>query len=311
VTSSLNSESKAARVAQTAQKTIHFVAEAPARHTRAVAVPAPGSQPQPKQASSVPAPVAEPLAMPSLVNELAAPLEAVADALPSAKVLPVGTATQLTAPVTALADKAAGGIAETVAGTVVRPVADAAPALEAPLESITDVLSETPPLAVGAVAPVVEVVEKLATPHVSGVVLPLPAIPGPVSSASADSVHVSNGHSPVLVSAPAGIPGLKPSPHSAVLPSSVPARASQPSPGMSAGGGLPSKGEADPPGAPHPTPPSGSGPGSVQSPGGPSVSAAWLTSPFDYLPLVALVPASGPLQHLPSPVAIDPGSSPD
>lgn len=310
VSSTLNSEAKTARVAQTAQETIHSVAEAPARHTRAVAVPAPVPQPQPKQASSAPAPVAAPLAMPSLVHEIAAPLEAVADALPSANVLPAGTATQLTAPVTALADKAAGGIAETVAGTVVRPVADAAPALEAPLESITDVLSETPPLAVGAVAPVVEVVEKLATPQVSVVVLPLPAIPGPVSSASADSVHVSNGHSPVL-SAPAGIPGLKPSPHSAVLPSSVPARASQPSPGMSAGGGLPSKGEADPPGAPHPTPPSGSGPGSVQSPGGPSVSAAWLTGPFDYLPLVALVPASGPLQHLPSPVAIDPGSSPD
>ena len=313
VSSTLDSEAGTASVAPGVQKAVHAVAAVPARHPGAVTVPAPASalipQPQPEPASS--APVAAPHALPALVHELATPLEAVADALPSAKVLPAGTATQLTAPVTALADKAVGGIAETVAGTVVRPVADAAPALEAPLERITDVLSETPPLAAPALAPVVEVVKNLATPPVSDVVLPLPAVPGSASSDRADSVRVSNGHSPVLVPAPAGIPSLKPSPHAAVLPSLVPARASQSSPGMSAGGGLPSKGEADPPGAPHPTPPAGSGSGNVQSPGGPSPSAAWLTSPFDYLPLVGLVPASGPLQHLPSPVAIDPGSSPD
>ncbi len=204
VSSTLDSEAGTASVAPGVQKAVHAVAAVPARHAGAVTVPAPASalipQPQPEPASS--APVAAPHALPSLVHELAAPAEAVTDALPSAKVLPAGTATQLTAPVTALADKAVGGIAETVTGTVVRPVADAAPALEAPLESITDVLSETPPLAAPALAPVVEVVENLATTHVSDVVLPRPAVPGSASSDRADSVRVSNGHSPGLGSGP-------------------------------------------------------------------------------------------------------------
>ncbi|HEY1158160.1 MAG TPA: hypothetical protein VGE95_17965, partial [Arthrobacter sp.] len=58
-----------------------------------------------------------------------------------------------------------------------------------------------------------------------------------------------------------------------------------------------------------PAPASGSGSGA--SSGGPSASAAWLNSPFEYLPLMGFVPVRGPLQHVPSPVAIDPGSSPD
>lgn len=318
VSSTLDSEAHTAGVPPTVQKTIHSLTAQPARHPSAVTVPAPvpAPIPQPQQDPASSAPTAAPHALPPLVKDLAAaPLEAAVNTLPSANVVPTGAATQLTAPVTALADKAVGGIAETVTGSVVRPVADAAPALEAPLESITDVLAETPPLAAPALAPIVEVVENLATPHVSDVVLPLPAplaaVTGSASSDSADSVRVSNGPSQVLVPAPDGIPGLRLSPHSAVLPSLVPTRASQSSPGMSAGGGLPTEGEVDPPGAPHPTPPAGSGAGNGQSPGGPSPSAAWLTNPFDYLPLMGLVPASGPLQHLPSPVAIDPGSSPD
>ncbi|MFJ5697952.1 hypothetical protein [Arthrobacter sp. NPDC093139] len=312
VTSSLNSESKAARIAQTAQKTIHSVAEAPARHTHAVAVPAPGSAPIPQAAPPVrSAPQAAPRAIPSLVNELAAPLQAAADTLAPVKALPADTATLLTAPVTTLADPAVSGIAEKVAGTVVRPVTEAAPALEPHLESIADVLEGTPPLAGPAVTPVVDVIQALTPSQKSDGVLPLPAVPGPASSESAESARVSTAHSPVPVPGAVGSSGPRPLFHAAAFPSLEPVGAAQSRPGMSAGGGTPFGGEADPAAAPLPTPPAGSGSGNGQSAGGPSPSAAWLTSPFGFLPPAGRVPASGPPQHVPSPVAIDPGSSPD
>lgn len=60
-----------------------------------------------------------------------------------------------------------------------------------------------------------------------------------------------------------------------------------------------------------PAPPPGSGSGNGQSSGGPFASAAWLTRPFEHFTAVGLFPARGPLQHVPSPIALEPGSSPD
>ncbi|WP_326957779.1 MULTISPECIES: hypothetical protein [unclassified Arthrobacter] len=55
----------------------------------------------------------------------------------------------------------------------------------------------------------------------------------------------------------------------------------------------------------------GSGSGNTLSSGGPASGAAWLPSPYLVIPTAGTDPISGPLQHVHSAVAADPGSSPD
>ena len=55
----------------------------------------------------------------------------------------------------------------------------------------------------------------------------------------------------------------------------------------------------------------GSGSGNTASSGGPAGGAAWLPSPYLVIPTAGADPIRGPLQHVHSAVAADPGSSPD
>ncbi|WP_226762006.1 hypothetical protein [Arthrobacter sp. SO3] len=55
----------------------------------------------------------------------------------------------------------------------------------------------------------------------------------------------------------------------------------------------------------------GSGSGNTVSSGGPGGGAAWLPSPYLVIPTTGADPISGPLQHVHSADAADPGSSPD
>ncbi|MGO4192079.1 hypothetical protein AB4Y67_10460 [Arthrobacter sp. YAF17] len=55
----------------------------------------------------------------------------------------------------------------------------------------------------------------------------------------------------------------------------------------------------------------GSGSGSAFSSGGPGSAAAWLPSQYLVIPTAGAEPIRGPLQHVHSAVAADPGSSPD
>lgn len=55
----------------------------------------------------------------------------------------------------------------------------------------------------------------------------------------------------------------------------------------------------------------GSGSGNTTASGGPAGGAAWLPSPYLVMPTAGADPIRGPLQHVHSAVAADPGSSPD
>jgi hypothetical protein len=55
----------------------------------------------------------------------------------------------------------------------------------------------------------------------------------------------------------------------------------------------------------------GSGSGTTLSSGGPGCAAAWLPSQYLVIPTAGAEPIRGPLQHVHSAVAADPGSSPD
>ncbi|WP_224049863.1 hypothetical protein [Arthrobacter sp. NicSoilB4] len=55
----------------------------------------------------------------------------------------------------------------------------------------------------------------------------------------------------------------------------------------------------------------GSGSGTTLSSGGPGSAAAWLPSQYLVIPTAGAEPIRGPLQHVHSAVAADPGSSPD
>jgi hypothetical protein len=229
-------------------------------------------------------------------------LEAAAATLPSAEVIPSDTLTRVTSPVVESADTAVGHVAEGLATTVVEPVTETAPALEQPLEAISDVLTATPLSTTPALAPVSEIVNGLSPVPVTTAVLLVPSAP---ATDSVDSAAPSRevmmaaitGGMPAIQS---GIVGASSRSGSWALPSSI----------LSGPEGL-LDGGAHSPDAPLAAPPSGLGSGSGQSAGGPSPSAAWLSSPFEYLPPAGAVPVIGPLQNAPSPVAFDPGSSPD
>jgi hypothetical protein len=258
-----------------------------------------------------------------VVASVVEPVDAALGGLPLGEALPDETLAEVTAPVASVADGALTETAENIVKPVaeaVRPVAEVvepatdalSPVAEAlpveiPVETVTDVLTQAPPLTAPVTAPVtdvvaglVEVPERLSavdlaetTPITASPETPVGAVAGP-SVVSALPVHPAVG-SPAQFSHP-------------VVPKA--ANPTRSAPEVPAGGDSPSGEDRAPsPEALLPAPASGSGSGT--SSGGPSASAAWLNSPFEYLPLVGVVPVSGPLQHVPSPVAIDPGSSPD
>lgn len=292
-----NSEAKSIGGSPGVLKVIDSVTALPAAIPTAVTAPAPISAPAPpsgpEPARPSPAPAPAPEVLSPVVGGIVAPLEVAAATLPSAEVVPADTLTRVTSPVVESADNAVGRVAEGLATTVVEPVTETAPVLEQPLEAFSDVLADTPLSTTPALALVAEIVNDLSPAPVTTAVLPVPSAPATDSLDSA---------APSREALMAAITGVMPAIQSDIdwaLPSSI----------LSGPGGALDGGHS--PDAPLPAPPSGLGSGSGQSAGGPSPSAAWLSSPFEYLPSAGAVPVIASLQNAPSPVAFDPGSSPD
>ena len=243
--------------------------------------------------------------VPSVVSEIVAPVEAAAGTLTSSEVFPV----QVTAPVVSLADTAVDRVADTVSQSVVAPAAEAAPVLAAPLESISDVVSRAPSL-IKPVAPAREVLEEVDAAAAAIVPEALPGTPSLGSSDRAEGARQSPTPTADTARGSTGIRDRFSSVNSALPAVSGPAIAAQSFLAPSGNEGTPA-GDDNRLSPLLPIPPSGSGSANGQSSGGPFASAAWLTGPFEHLPPAGLLPVSGPLQHIPSPIALEPGSSPD
>ena len=278
-------------------KAVESVAAATQPDLSAVPVLAAPSKAVPSVAAPAPAEY-----VPSLVSEVLAPVETAANTLTSSEVLPA----QVTAPVVSLADTAINRVAETVSQTVVVPAAEAAPVLAPPLESISDLVSRAPSL-IEPVAPAREVLEEV---DVSAVLEALPAIPSLGSSDPAKGKKLSAAATADTALGNTGIRDGFSSVNSTLLALSGPATADESFLTFSGNEGTPT-GDDNRLRPLLPAPPSGVGSGNGQSSGGPFASAAWLANPSKHLPPAGLLAISGPLQHIPSPIALEPGSSPD
>ena len=243
------------------------------------------------------------------VADVGEPIDAALGGLPLGEAIPGDTLAGVTDPVAPVVDGALTDTAETIVQPVVevvKPVAEVVqPVTDVlPVEPITDAL--VPPLT----APITPVTDILADAVTNPALLPSAnlADTGLISTRSGATTGIvaePSGMSAPPVQTAVGSPAY--SSHSVALKAAAPAGSA---PKVPTGGDSPSRGDRTPtPEALLPAPASGSGSGA--SSGSPSASAAWLNSPFEYLPLMGFVPVSGPLQHVPSPVAIDPGSSPD
>ncbi|MFE4837221.1 hypothetical protein ACFRAU_21405 [Arthrobacter sp. NPDC056691] len=299
----------------------------PAIDPAAIPAPPPATVAPPPMAPAPSTPVAPTLGavVAPVAADIVEPVDAALGGLPFGGALPDGTVAGVTDPVASAADGALTDTAQAIATPVaevltpvaevvkpvtdaVSPVADALP-VELPLEPVTDVLAQAPPLTAPIVTPVADVVAGIvAVPERLAAVDP--ADSGQSSATPGAPLGIVAG--PPAVSAAPVQPAIGLPAHfaHAVAPKAAAAHPTGSAPKVPAGGDSPSGGDNAPtPEALLPAPASGSGSGTTS--GGPSASAAWLNSPFEYLPLMGFVPASGPLQHVPSPVAIDPGSSPD
>ncbi|WP_306921581.1 hypothetical protein [Arthrobacter globiformis] len=267
--------------------------------------------------STPPAPTPEAVVAP-VVADIVEPVNA---ALGGA--IPDDTLAGVNDPVASVADGALTDTAETIVTPVaevvepvtevVKPVTDVVSPVtetlpvELPVEPVSDVLTQTPPLTAPITARAKDVV--------TGIVANPERLPA-VGFAETGQISASPGASPGIAAGPSVVsaPPVQPAAGSpAHFSHAVAPKAANPigsAPKVPAGGDSPSGGDGtSSPEALLPSPASGSGGGTPS--GGPSASAAWLNSPFEYLPLMGFVPVSGPLQHVPSPVANDPGSSPD
>jgi hypothetical protein len=241
-------------------------------------------------------PVSPPPAVPAdgLLHSPAANAASIDQLLSSVPVVdqmvPAETAATVTAPIVDVADSvvgdAAGAAIPAVAGAL--PVlSDALPALEPIVGPVTDIVTESatpelPPLGVG----------QLPAPE-----LPATAAPAVLKSAPSDDVAT-----PESGSSPASDETLEGPPASA--PSGPVSFLSSWSPGSPGNGGR----------APEPSLPAtvpGSVAGSGQSSGTAGGPAAWLSEVRPAIPPLGAFPVGGPLQNVPSPVSLDPGSSPD
>lgn len=204
-------------------------------------------------------------------------------------VVPSGTVSTVTAPVTAIADGAVAGLVD----AAVPPLVDAVPALEPVMQPVADLVTGATPL----------------TPVVTGVLndshaflsAPAPETAGPASSSEEPARALEN--SEALSGTVAGSSGAD--------LTGVPLAAG--SPGVSAPPAAPADSDAEGP-VPSPVPAPagpGTGSGSGASPSGPSGAAAWLNAVELGIPLSGTFPINGALAHAPSPVSFDPGSSPD
>lgn len=278
---------------------------APAAQPDVSAVPVLAPPAQAVDAGAVPAPAAAAEYGHSLLRGIVAPVESAAHTLTTSEVLPA----QVTAPVVSLADTAVDRVADTVAQTVVAPAAEAAPDLAPPLKSISDVVSRAPSL-IEAVAPVQGAREEVDSAAAADVAQALPVTLNSGSSDQAEGAAQSAAPAANTAAGNARIRDQLSLANSILLGASGPARAAQSLLALSGKGGTAAGGD-NRLGPLLPTSPPGSGSGSGQSSGGPFASAAWLTSPFEHLPPAGLLAVRGPLQHIPSSIALEPGSSPD
>lgn len=215
-------------------------------------------------------------------------------------VVPAGTVSVVTAPVTAVADDVVAG----AVGTVVPPLVDAVPVLEPVVEPVTDLVAGDAQLPEALpqlpIAPVDETAGEASTASADD--LTSAAIEDASAQVeSADSatdyametdksvvsaVSPTSGASNFSLSAVAGT-GLQPLSSDFSLPSDR----------------LPYPAQA-------PTPPASGSGGSSASAAGPG-PAAWVDSFSLQLPLTGTIPLGDYSEHAPSPVSFDPGSSPD
>lgn len=239
-----------------------------------------------------------------VVSGITEPVDTFLGELPAPDILPPDPVAIVTDPVVALADTAIADITD----TVVQPVTDTLP-VDLPVEPISDVLTGTPPLTTPVVTPITDVLDVV--DDVVALADQAPLLPAPLDApvARTGGTGVGTAYSPGVSLLAATAASESPSAHLANSGSSGSGDSPGSSPALPSGGGSPAGGGTQTPEGLFPASPSGSGSG--QSSGGPAASAAWLSSPFEYLPLTGIVPVSGHLQHIPSPVAIDPGSSPD
>lgn len=278
----------------------------------AALVPGPAAIPsEPVNAGPVDAgPVAAPVVAPEtlvapVVAGITGPVDTFLAEQPVSDILPSEPAAVVADPVVAVADTAVADITD----TIVQSVTDTLP-VDLPVESISDVPTGTPPLIPPVVTPITDVLDVVDVVVAPADQAPPLAAPAKASVARTSGADVGTAYSPGASLLALTAASESPSPHLANSGSSSPADSpGSSSPALPAGGGSPAGGGTQTPEALLPASPSGSGSG--QSSGSPAASAAWLSSPFEYLPLAGIVPVSGPLQHIPSPVAIDPGSSPD
>lgn len=271
------------------------------------AVPSEPVDAEPVDAEPVAAPVdAEPeTRVAPVVAGITGPVDTFLAEQPVSDILPSEPAAVVADPVVAVADTAVADITD----TIFQPVTDTLP-VDLPVESISDVPTGTPPLIPPVVTPIADVLDVVDVVVAPADEAPPLAAPAKASVARTSGADVGTAYSPGASLLALTAAGESPSPHLANSGSSGPGDSpGSSSPALPAGGGSPAGGGTQTPEALLPVSPSGSGSG--QSSGSPAASAAWLSSPFEYLPPAGIVPVSGPLQHIPSPVAIDPGSSPD
>jgi hypothetical protein len=254
-----------------------------------------------------PAPATVPEYVSSLTREVVAPAEAAASAVTSSETLPA----QIAAPVVSLAQTTVSRVKSTVEQTVVVPVTETVPILAPPLKSISVIVSDAPAL-IEPVAPIREVLADVDSAAPVDMEEALPAAPQSRSSVLAESAtqSVTSAVNSALSPGSTSI-GVVLSPGESVLlgasGSGITTQAflAVPSSGSTPDG----DNNRLEPVLPAPLPGSGSGNG--QSSGGPFASAAWLTGSFGHFPAAGLLPARGPIQNVPSPIALEPGSSPD
>lgn len=229
-----------------------------------------------------------------LLQPVATPVATLTDALVSSvpvvsHVVPVGTVSAVAAPIAGVADGATAAVVE----VVVAPVTDTLPVLAPALEPVGDLVTGT--------APLPELAGTANTEQLPEVPAYVPVANG-AKAAAGPSPGFTAASSPTTEapSASAGVPAL--------ASTSELTRTDMAATDLAAG--QPGTADTSPVPAQSLAVP-GSGSGSGTSSSGSSGSAAWL-SPYDFiLPFTVPVLAGEALEHAPSPVSYDPGSSPD
>ncbi|WP_258805196.1 hypothetical protein [Pseudarthrobacter sp. NS4] len=240
----------------------------------------------------------------NLLQPLAAPVTKLTDSVVSSvpvvtHVVPAGTVSAVSAPMAGVADGAAAAVVE----VVVPPVTEDLPVLEPVLEPVADLGTGTAALPV----PLPELPGTAVTEELPEIAADTPASnrteaagsPSPEAPAAATTLTEASD----VPGAPSDSAG-----EAAFAGTSERSRSASALTDQDAG--RPGAADPSPDHAPSPAVP-GSGSGSTASSAGSPGFTAWL-SPFDFnLPFTRPVLAGEALEHAPSPVSFDPGSSPD